>query len=156
MANAEPRTSVVTTTVGRAPVAAPPLAAYRGALARLDVARLRAIAAGARSRRGRGTVGEPARRADRRASRESADVEAVLGRLEHGPRLALCLFALTETTAWPMAGLAQALECLGVEPLATVRALVDFGLLAVATEPGRRARAGRRLERTARARTRAR
>ena len=43
MANAEPRTSVVTETVGQALVAVPPLAAYRGALARLDLARLRAI-----------------------------------------------------------------------------------------------------------------
>src|SRR4029077_4273857 len=63
-------------------------------------------------------------------------IEAVLTRLEHGPRLALCLFALTETTVWPMVGLAHALECLGVEPPATVAALIDVGVLAVVTEPG--------------------
>src|SRR5262249_32934974 len=57
-------------------------------------------------------------------------------RLEHGPRLALGLFARTESTSWSLAGLAQALECLGVEPKATVRALLDAGLLAVAVEPG--------------------
>src|SRR5260221_323711 len=135
MANADPRTSVVTTTVGRAPVAVPPLAAYRGALARLEVPRLRAIAValGFNEAEGRSAnllAGQIAEHLD-----NPRTIESVLGRLEHGPRLALCLFALTETTAWPMAGLSQALECLGVEPLTAVRALVDFGVVAVDTEP---------------------
>ncbi len=136
MANAEPRTSVVTETVGQTLVAVPPLAAYRGALARLDLARLRAITVAL------GFNDPEARSANLLAGQiaehlaNARTIEAVLGRLEHGPRLALCLFALTETTAWPMVGLAQALECLGVEPLATVRALVDVGVLAMATEAG--------------------
>ncbi len=144
MANAEPRTSVVTTTVGHAPVAAPPLPAYRGALARLELAQLRPIALAL-------GLSEPdARSANLLAGRIAEHlenprlVESVLGRLEHGPRLTLCLFALTEATTWPMAGLSQALECLGIKPQPTVRVLADIGVLAVApTEPRRPSAANR-------------
>ncbi len=134
MANAEPRTSVETTTVGRAPAAAPPMVAYRAALARQDVARLRAIAAALgftepESRSANVLAGQIADHLD-----NARAIESLLGRLEHGPRMALGLFALTEATSWPVLGLTQALECLGAEPLATVRALVEAGVLAVSVD----------------------
>jgi hypothetical protein len=134
MANADPKTSVVTTTVDRAPVGVLRLAAYRRALTRLDVARLRAIAValGFNEPEVRSASSLPGQIAEHLENPRT--IESVLGRLEHGPRLALCLFALTEAPAWPMVGLAQALDCLGVEPLAAVRALVGVGVLALAAE----------------------
>jgi hypothetical protein len=62
--------------------------------------------------------------------------EPLLGRLEHGPRLALGLMALTTAASWPMAALAQALECMGVEPLAAVRSLLDGGVLTASAGQG--------------------
>ncbi|MEA2630215.1 MAG: hypothetical protein QOE66_434 [Chloroflexota bacterium] len=135
MADAESRMDDAPPTAGRVPaVAEPPLAAYRAALARYGPDRLRAIAAGL-------GVAESGARGPAALAGQIAEylegpraIESVLGRLEHGARLALGLFALTEAASWPWAGLAQALECLGAEPLATVRGMVDLGVLAVAAE----------------------
>ena len=61
--------------------------------------------------------------------------ERQIGALPIASRLALSLFALTDTTAWPWAGLAHALECLGVEPANAVRPLLDTGLVALEKVP---------------------
>src|SRR4051794_18652638 len=126
MANAEPRMGDSPTTVGSVAVATPPLAAYRNALARTEPGRLRAVAAAvglaeAGARSAAVLAGQVAEHLEHPRA-----IESLLGRLEHGPRLALGLFALTEATSWPLAGLTQALLCLGVEPNATVRALADL------------------------------
>src|SRR4051794_1792460 len=115
MANAETSMEDIPPAPGRAPaVAEPPLAAYRGALARYGVDRLRAIAAAV-------GIAEPGARTAAALAGQIAEylessraIGAVLARLEHGARLALGLFALTEAASWPLAGLAHALECLGV------------------------------------------
>ncbi len=51
--------------------------------------------------------------------------------LPHGSKVALGLFALTETPAWPASGMALALACLGVESEPALRRLLELG-------PGRR------------------
>lgn len=61
---------------------------------------------------------------------EARTVERLLAELDKGPRLALTLFALTETTSWPLLGLAHALACLGVDPSASLRRLGELGLVA--------------------------
>jgi hypothetical protein len=61
---------------------------------------------------------------------EPRTAERLLNGLPIGSRLAMSLFALSETASWPFQGLAHALRCLGVEPLPAVRALLDLGLLA--------------------------
>ena len=61
--------------------------------------------------------------------------EEVIARLGMGERAALGLFALTETYAWPVAGLAHALAVLGLEPAGAIRGLLAVGLLAVETGP---------------------
>jgi hypothetical protein len=136
MASAESRTSDVSSSLGRgAANVPPPLAAYRAALGRLDLARLRAIGAALGiNEEARSASGLGGRIAEHLAGPRT--LEALIRGLEPAPRLALGLFALTEAASWPMAALAQALECLGAEPRETVRALLDVGLLAMAAEPG--------------------
>ena len=58
-------------------------------------------------------------------------VEALVARLETGSRLALSLFALTETTSISLAGLAHALGILGAEPIGSIVKLLELGLLAI-------------------------
>jgi hypothetical protein len=121
------------TAVDRAPGVVPALVAYRDALSRQEPGRLRAIAARlgvaeAETRPAGGLAGQISEQLG-----GPRTIEAIVGRLEHAPRLALTLFALTDATIWPATALALALECLGVEPLATVRSLLDFGLVAVGT-----------------------
>jgi Helicase conserved C-terminal domain len=112
-----------------------PLDAYRSALGQYDLARLGAIAhaAGMASASVSPRVlalavaenlGEP-----KQAARQ-------VGRLPHGPRLALGLFTLTESAAWPIEGLFHALACLGVEPRPAVRGLIDAGLVAAELREG--------------------
>jgi hypothetical protein len=62
-------------------------------------------------------------------------IETLWSGLEHPARLALGLFALTETLSWPLAGLAHALRSLGVEPIPAVRRLAELGLLSMTGEP---------------------
>ena len=52
-----------------------------------------------------------------------------------GSRLALSLFAVTETSVWPFSSLCQALTTLGVEPRSVILALLDRGLIALDTDP---------------------
>src|SRR4051794_15917773 len=123
-------------TAGRVPaVVELPLAAYRAALARYGADPLPAIqSALGGAQPGMGTAAVQAGLIVEHLENPRS-IEAVLARLDHGSRLALGLFALTEASSWPVVGLSQALECLGVEPLSTVRGLVDLGVLAVAAEP---------------------
>ena len=116
--------------------AEPPLTAYLAALGRYDGIRLREIIGalgwidpGARPSAFAGMI------ADRLA--EPKAVETVIGGLSPGARIALGLFALAESPAWPMTGLGHALRCLGLDPFAPVQELAAFGLVAVASRtPG--------------------
>jgi Helicase conserved C-terminal domain len=58
-------------------------------------------------------------------------VETLVARLETGSRLALSLFALTETTSISLAGLAHSLGILGAEPTGSIVKLLELGLLAI-------------------------
>ena len=62
---------------------------------------------------------------------QPAAVEALAARLPIGSRLALSLFAVTEATAMPAAGLAHALGILGADPVAAIVRLLELGLLAI-------------------------
>ena len=62
-------------------------------------------------------------------------VEALLSRLDIGSRLALCLFALTETTSHSLAGLTHTLGILGAEPTASIVKLLELGLLVIEPNP---------------------
>ncbi len=107
----------------------PPLIAYRAALKRYDGARLVEIHA---ATGGADLGGKPMRLPDAIADRltESRAADRLIATLPHGPRVALGLFALTETAHWPGAGLALALAALGVEPGPAIRRLLELGLVA--------------------------
>ncbi|MDB5349694.1 MAG: hypothetical protein JWN86_941 [Planctomycetota bacterium] len=60
-------------------------------------------------------------------------IEALIGRMGPGPRLALGLFAITESPVWPTAGLSHSLAALGLESGPIVAELSGFGVLV----PGR-------------------
>ena len=62
---------------------------------------------------------------------QPAAVEALAARLPIGARLALSLFAVTEATAMPAAGLAHALGILGADAVASIVRLLELGLLAI-------------------------
>ncbi len=108
----------------------PPLIAYRAALKKYDGSRLVEIHA---ALGGADLGGKPTRLPEAIADRlaESRTAERMVGGLGHGPRVALGLFALTETAAWPAAGLGLGLACLGVEAEAAIRRLLELGLVAV-------------------------
>ena len=113
-----------------------PRLAYRGALVRYKGSRLAAIRlaqgappAGTRIRTF-GNVDEIVDYLDNPSA-----VEALLGRLHIGSRLALCLFALTETKSHSFAGLAHFLEILGAEPIAAIVKLLELGLLVLEPNP---------------------
>ncbi|QEH37175.1 hypothetical protein OJF2_57620 [Aquisphaera giovannonii] len=103
--------------------------AFRDALARLEPARLAATlqAAGL----------EPSRHAAGMASDWTSHLDSprelakLLSPLGHPARMVLTLFAMTDTTVWPLAGLRLALQCLGVEPAAAVRELLEPALAAI-------------------------
>jgi hypothetical protein len=109
--------------------------AYRAALSRYKGARLAAIrlAQGALPDGSRirpvGSADEIAEHLD-----QGAAVGALVARLSVDSRLALSLFALTETTTISMAGLTHALGILGVEPIVATVRLLELGLLAI--DPG--------------------
>src|SRR6478735_8039087 len=56
-------------------------------------------------------------------------VEGLIGRLAFPARLALGLFALTESPLWPRAGLAHAMASLGAEIDPAMEELAPFGLV---------------------------
>ncbi|MGP0066575.1 MAG: helicase-associated domain-containing protein [Isosphaeraceae bacterium] len=109
-----------------------PRQAYRWALGRYKAARLAAIrlaqglAPDGDRIRPAGTAEEITEHLDHPAA-----VEALAARVPIGSRLALSLFAVTETTSMPMAGLAHALAALGAEPIEALVRLLDLGLLAI-------------------------
>ncbi len=113
----------------------PPLIAYRAALKKYDGSRLVEIHA---ALGGADLGGKPTRLPDAIADRlaESRTAERVVAALPHGPRLALGLFALTETTSWPAAGMGLGLACLGVEAEPALRRLLELGLVAVKVGEG--------------------
>jgi hypothetical protein len=114
----------------------PPLASYRSALVRYEAAGLGEILR---------AIGGPERPStpDRLpgaitdALAESRTAVGLLAGLEAGPRLALGLFALAETTSWPAEELARSLRALGLEPTAVLRDLLRLGLLAARLGPDR-------------------
>lgn len=111
-----------------------PRLAFRSALARYQAAKLGAIV---RLRNLESDAVRPSTlAADLTAQLDSAsDVAELLARLSFGSRQALGLFALTETSVWPLAGLSHALATLGVEPKSAIFALLERGLLALDTTP---------------------
>ena len=109
--------------------------AFRAALARYQTAMLLSIV-GARS-----LESDAARpttlAADLTAQLDSPSAVAeLLAGLSAGARQALCLFALLETSVWPLAGLMHALATLGVEPRPVTLDLLQLGLLALQVAPG--------------------
>ena len=106
----------------------PPLIAYRAALKRYDGGRLVEIHS---ALGGADLGGKPTRLPEAIADRlsEARVAERMVGLLPYGSRVALGLFALTETTAWPASGLALGLACLGVEFEPAVRRLLELGLV---------------------------
>ncbi len=113
----------------------PPLIAYRAALKRYDGARLVEIHA---ATGGADLGGKPNRLPDAIADRlaELRASDRMVSSLPHGPRLALGLFALAETTTWPATGMALSLRCLGVDPTSAIRRLIEVGLIAVKVSDG--------------------
>ncbi len=109
-----------------------PRLAFRSALGRYKASRLAAIrlAQGlmpsADRIRPAGTAEEITEHLD-----QPAAVEALVGRLPIGSRLALSVFAVTEASAMPAAGLAHALEILGADPVESLVRLLELGLLAI-------------------------
>ncbi|MDR3639443.1 MAG: helicase-associated domain-containing protein [Isosphaeraceae bacterium] len=108
----------------------PPLTAYQAALRRYEGARLFEIHA---------ALGPPDLRARSNALpaaiaeslREPRVIERLIASVGDDSRLALGLFALTETTSWSFVGLSHALTCLGVDPLPALLALLQRGLAAL-------------------------
>ena len=123
-----------------------PRLAFRSALARYKGSRLAAIrlAQGlmpsADRIRPAGTAEEITEHLD-----QPAAVEALAARLPIGSRLALSLFAVTEATAMPAAGLAHALGILGADAGRVDRPAARAG--PAGDRAQRRARPGRRLRR---------
>jgi hypothetical protein len=113
-------------------VAAEPRLAYRAALSRYKGARLAAIRL-AQGAAPHGSRIRPSGSADEITEHldQPAAVEALVARLALGPRLALSLFALTETRSFSLVGLAHALRMLGTEPNAAIVNLLELGLLAI-------------------------
>src|SRR4051794_12575067 len=112
----------------------PHLEVYRAALRRYDPDRLGEIlgALGLADR-----PAKPSAWVDVLADRLSAPGEVArrIAGLEDAPRLALGLFALTESPSWPVAGLDGALRALGTEPAGAVLPLLGLGLLALRSGP---------------------
>ncbi len=107
----------------------PPLIAYRTALKRYEGGRLAEIHA---ALGGADLGGKATRLPDAIADRlsEIRVADRMVGALPHGSKVALGLFALTETPGWPASGMALALTCLGVEPDPALRRLLELGLVA--------------------------
>jgi hypothetical protein len=113
-----------------APLPEPPLAAYRAALQRYDQTRLLMI----HRLSGGAEVGASHKvRPDWVVERlsEHRIAEKLLSDLPTGSKIALGLFAITESYAWSAPGLGLALAALGVEADAAVQPLLERGLLAL-------------------------
>jgi Helicase conserved C-terminal domain len=114
------------------PAGAEPRSAFKTALARYKGARLAAIrlaqgaAPGDTRIRPTGNADEITEHLDRPAA-----VEALVARLDAGPRMALSLFNLIETTSISLAGLVHTLGILGAEPIESLIKLLELGLLAI-------------------------
>ena len=111
-----------------------PRLAFRSALARYQTARLAAIV------QARGLETDAARPSTLATELTGhldspAVVAAVLAGLGRGSRMALSLFALTETSVWPFPGLCHALATLGIEPRPVILELLDRGLIALDAAP---------------------
>jgi Helicase conserved C-terminal domain len=106
----------------------PPLIAYQTALKRYDGSKLVEIHA---ALGGADLGGKPNRLPEAIAERlaTSRVAERMVMNLDHGSRVALGLFALTETHAWPGLGIALALHILGVPYAPAVRRLLELGLV---------------------------
>ena len=120
------------TTAEIPPIVPPPAPAadpYRAALKCTDGDRLREVAQ-AIGIDGRGW--KPTQLVEAIAERLADPGEAgrLLAGLGHGPRLAMGLFGLTESAAWPAEGLELTLGCLGIEPAEALGPLLNLGLLA--------------------------
>ena len=111
---------------------AEPRLAFRTALSRYKGGRLAAIRLAQGTLRD-GTRIRPVGNADEITEHldQPAAVEALVARLETGSRLALSLFALTETTSISLAGLVHTLRILGAEPTGSIMKLLELGLLAI-------------------------
>lgn len=113
----------------RGPVGTP-LAAFRAALARYEGIRLVEIdRAHGFPDLGVKPQALPGVLADRLA--EAKVVERLVAPLGAGSKLAISLFSITESTSWPLTGLAHALSCLGIDPVPAIRALAELGLVAI-------------------------
>ncbi len=113
-----------------------PRLSYRSALSRYKGSRLAAI------RLAQGLVPSadrlrPAGNAEEITEHldQPAAVEALAARLPIGSRLAVSLFAVTEATAMPAAGLVHALGILGADANASIVRLLELGLLAIEPNP---------------------
>lgn len=113
----------------RGPVGTP-LAAFRAALARYEGIRLVEIdRAHGFPDLGVRPQALPGVLADRLA--DAKVIERLVAPLGTGSKLAISLFSITETTSWPLTGMAHAVSCLGVEPVPAIRALAELGLVAI-------------------------
>jgi hypothetical protein len=106
----------------------PPLIAYQTALKRYDGSKLVEIHA---ALGGADLGGKPTRLPEAIAERlgSSRVAERLVANLNHGPRVALGLFALTEKHAWPGLGIALGLHLLGIPYAPAVRRLLELGLV---------------------------
>jgi hypothetical protein len=109
---------------------ADPRLAFRSALARYQAARLAGIV------QARGLPSDASRpstlAADLTEGLDSASaVSELVSGLGSDAKVAVSLFGLTETTAWPYQGLAHALTTLGLEPRIAILGLLERGLLAL-------------------------
>jgi hypothetical protein len=109
---------------------ADPRLAFRSALARYQAAKLAAIV------QARGLESDTARPNNLAVElTEGLDspstLSAQVAELSPAARVAVSLFGVTETTAWPYQGLAHALATLGLEPRAAILELLERGLLAI-------------------------
>ncbi len=114
-------------------VATPAVERYRSALSRLPglqlVAILQELGTFDRSTR----PGDMARAIEENLN-DARSTETLIGRLDRGARLALGLFAITDSLVLPAAGLTHALAALGKESGPIVAELMRFGLLVAARE----------------------
>jgi len=120
---------------GQAPTEAGPRLAYRAALARYRRTKLADIRLAQGMQPGSAQV-RPAANPDEITEYldRPAALRALIARLSTGSRLALSLFALTESTSMRTAGLYHALGMLGVPPTETIVELLDLGLLVISFE----------------------
>lgn len=130
-----PDTSDATPPAPGSAVAVPPLTAYQRALERYEGVRLaqiyQALGLDEAAARPRAYAAQIAERLG-----EPRLAARLISGLGHGGRIALSLFALTETASWSLSGLLHALGCLGVDRAATLSRLLELGLVAAESPDG--------------------